>query len=204
MRRPPLPFRLLVITDWAEPLLLPRLEAALRGRRGQVAVQHRHPGQGGRRLLEEGRALQALCEAEGAPLFVNGRLDVALALGAHLHLPAHGLPLAAVRPHLPGGRLVSVAVHGPAEAQAGADLALVSPVHPPGSKPGDTRPPLGPEGFRALAARLGCPAFALGGLGPGRLAGLEGAAGLAVMSAVTAAADPAAAVDALLLELGGG
>jgi thiamine-phosphate pyrophosphorylase len=202
---PALP-RLLVITDWALPRsrLLGALERALAAGPG-VAVQHRHPEAPGRLFLEEARALAALCRAHGAPLFVNGRLDVALLVDAHLHLPAGGLLPEDVRPHLPPGRQVSVAVHDAHEARLarGADLALVSPVFSPGSKPGDTRAPLGPEGFGALAARLPCPALALGGLTPERAARVPGAAGVAVISAVLEAEDPTAAARALLAASGG-
>jgi thiamine-phosphate pyrophosphorylase len=104
-----------------------------------------------------------------------------------------------VRPHLPEGRLVSVAVHDEQEARRarGADLALVSPVFPPGSKPDDTRPTLGPEGFRKLASALPCPALALGGITPERALLLGGAAGFAVISGVLEAEEPGAAARAL-------
>ena len=167
----------IVITDWRLPRarLLAALERALEAG-PEVAVQHRHPEAPTRVFLEEARLLAALCQAHGRPLFVNGRLDVALLVGAHLHLPASGPTVEDVRPVLPAGRWVSAAVHDAHEAQLarGADLALVSPVYAPGSKPGDTRPPLGPEGFQALAASLSCPALALGGITPdGLLSSLE-------------------------------
>jgi thiamine-phosphate pyrophosphorylase len=166
----------------------------------EVAVQHRHPEATGRRFLEEARLLAGLCGARGNPLFINGRLDVALLVGAHLHLPAQGPTPGDVRPHLPPGRLVSMAVHDAEEARAahGADLALVSPVFSPGSKPGDTRATLGPEGFAALAAALPCPALALGGMTPERAREVRGAAGFAVISSVLEAEDPAAAARAML------
>jgi thiamine-phosphate pyrophosphorylase len=197
---PALP-RLIVITDWRLPRdrLLEALERTLEVG-PEVAVQHRHPEAPARAFLEEARLLATLCRTRGNPLFVNGRLDVALLVGAHLHLPARGLTAADVRPYLPAGRWVSIAVHDADEAllAQGADLALVSPVYAPGSKPGDTRPPLGPEGFQALAAALPCSALALGGVTPERAAGLTGARGFAVISAVLEARDPAAAARALL------
>jgi thiamine-phosphate pyrophosphorylase len=193
--------RLIVITDWRLPRarLLEALERALDAGPG-VAVQHRHPEAPTRAFLEEARLLAALCHTRGNPLFVNGRLDVALLVGAHLHLPARGLTVEDVRPYLPAGRWVSVAVHDADEARLaqGADLALVSPVYAPGSKPGDTRPPLGPEGFQALAAALPCPALALGGVTPERATQLTGAQGFAVISAVLEADDPATVARALL------
>ena len=193
--------RLVVITDWSLPRehLLGALEAALCAGL-PVAVQHRHPGVGLRQFLEEARLLAALCERLARPLFINGRLDVALLLGAHLHLPAGGLRPADVRPALPEGRLVSAAVHDAREAEeaAGADLALVSPVFAPGSKPDDTRPALGPQGYAALRAQLSCPALALGGIDPGRAQALADADGFATISGVLGAADPAAAARLLL------
>jgi len=203
---PPALPRLVVITDWRLPP--ERLKWALTRALDagpEVAVQHRHPEATGRRFLDEARELTALCHARGNPLFVNGRVDVALLVGAHVHLPAHGPLPADVRPHLPAGRWLSVAVHDEEEARAvqGADLALVSPVFAPGSKPLDTRPPLGPEGFRALAGALPCPALALGGITPERAAAMRGAAGFAVISGVLEAEDPTAAARTLLAACAG-
>ncbi|MBN8227639.1 thiamine phosphate synthase [Corallococcus macrosporus] len=195
---PALP-RLVVITDWRLPRtrLLTALERALEAG-PEVAVQHRHPEASGRLFLEEARLVAEVCR--GRALFVNGRLDVALLVGAHLHLPASGPSPRDVRPFLPEGRLVSVAVHDAREAEAtvGADLALVSPVFAPGSKPGDTRDTLGPHGFRALSERMPCPALALGGMTPERAREVPGAWGVAVISAVLEAGDPRAAARELL------
>lgn len=192
-----LPFSVIVITDWqlGSARLLERVELALGAGPG-LAVQHRHPGVGDRQFFDEASALAALCRRARAPLFINGRLDVALALGAHLHCTSRSLPPAAVRPHL-SGRWISCAVHGPGDDATAADLALVSPVFPPGSKPADIRPALGAEGFARLAATLPCPAFALGGV-DGQNAGQLGAAGVAVITSVLHADDPRAAARTLL------
>ncbi|WP_338865860.1 thiamine phosphate synthase [Myxococcus stipitatus] len=197
---PTLP-RLVVITDWRLPReqLLHALGKALEAG-PEVAVQHRHPEASGRTFLDEARLLASLCHARGNPLFINGRLDIALLVGAHLHLPAHGLSPQDVRDLLPAGRWVSVAVHDEAEARAarGADLTLVSPVFAPGSKPGDTRETLGPEGFASLARHLSCPALALGGITQETAGRVSGAAGFAVISAVLEAKEPGLAARALL------
>lgn len=197
--------RLIVITDWAlgRDRVLAVADAAL-AISPEVAVQHRHPKATGRAFLEEARALRSVVSRHpGRRLFVNGRLDVALLVEADLHLPSSAPSPAEVRPLLPPGRLLSVAVHSIEEARAaaGADLALVSPVFSPRSKPGDPRAPLGPEGFEAIRAALPCPAFALGGLGAENAALVRGAAGAAVIGAVMGAGDPAAAVAALLAAL---
>ncbi|MEW5738272.1 MAG: thiamine phosphate synthase [Myxococcota bacterium] len=195
-----LPFRLVVITDWRLPDLPARVARALEAGPG-IAVQHRHPGATDRQFFDEATALAPLCAKANAPLFVNRRLDVALAVGAHLHLPATGLRVADVRPFLPG-KWISVAVHDEAEARdaAGADLALVSPVFPPGSKPEDTRPTLGADGLIRLAQGLP-PTFALGGIDAARLRTLGPIAGAAVISAVLAAEDPRDSAAQLLATL---
>jgi thiamine-phosphate pyrophosphorylase len=178
---------LIVITDWSLGDLLPRLERVLEAGPG-IAIQHRHPEATVRDFFDEGVKLAELCERFGAPLFINRRLDVALALNAWLHLPAYGLLPSDVKGRVP---VVSVAVHSPEEAQRaeGADLALVSPVFAKGDAT-----PLGVEGFTRLAAALPCPAFALGGVNER----VPGAAGHAVISAVLRAADPCDAAKRLL------
>lgn len=192
-----LPFSLVVITDWSlgRETLLGRVEAALKAGPG-VAVQHRHPGADDRLFFDEAVALATLCARADAPLFVNSRLDVALAVGAHLHCTSSSLRPREVR-HLLPGRWISRAVHAATDDVEGADLALVSPVFPPGSKPADTRPPLGVEGYATIAKALPCPAFALGGIDPTN-AGTVKAPGVAVISAVLGAHDPQAAARALL------
>ncbi|MBM4782329.1 MAG: thiamine phosphate synthase [Archangiaceae bacterium] len=189
-----LPFSLIVITDWALDDLLSRVEAALEAGPG-IAIQHRHPGATDRRFYEEGIALERVCRAANAKLFINGRLDIALALNANLHCTTRSLKPLDVRDAFSG--LISCVVHDDADSTDGADLALVSPVFRPGSKPDDTRPQLGVAGFERLARRLPCPAFALGGMETTN-AGSVKAAGVAVIASVLHASDPKAAARSLL------
>ena len=126
-------------------------------------------------------------------------------MDAHLHLPVDAPRPREVRPHLPRKRWISAAVHTSAELleARGADALLVSPVHAPGSKPGDTRAPLGSEGFERLAREAApTPCFALGGMTPARGRSLPLLGGVAVQSTILAAADPLATARALLAALG--
>jgi thiamine-phosphate pyrophosphorylase len=195
--------RLVLITDWemGERALLEAVDDVL-PLGAAVAIQQRHPGAEGGELLREARLLAARCAHFGVPLFMNERVDVALLVGAHLHLPARGPDIADVRPFLPRGQWISIAVHDDAEAERarGADLALVSPVFGAGSKPGDTRPVLGVDGFAHLAQRLECPAFALGGIDAQRARHLprDLTAGVAAISAVLRAPRPRDAAQTLL------
>jgi thiamine monophosphate synthase len=105
-------------------------------------------------------------------------VDLAAALGLGLHLPAHRPPLR-LRP------LTSTSCHDLARlraaAAAGLPLATLSPVYSPGSKPDDTRPPLGLAPLRTLPP--GIRVLALGGMDPDRAraavqAGAGGIAGI--------------------------
>jgi thiamine-phosphate pyrophosphorylase len=201
----PLPFRLLLITDWQRPDCLARLSDALDAGPG-LAVLHRHPGAPDRLLMDEGLRLAELCARRGVPLFVGGRLDLALALGANLHLPARALAPVDVRPHLRG--LLTAAWHPAEEPAPPQDVhaLLVSPVFAPGSKAADARAPLGARGYFAARERAaGIPCLALGGISREGLAALraEGAVdGAAVISAVLHAPSPARAAAELLTALG--
>ncbi len=133
-----------------------------------------------------------------------------VASDAHLanELGAAGVHLAADDPWPePAPTTVGRSCHDRAELQAaavdGVDYVTVSPVYPTLSKPG-YGPALGEAALRRLTAIPDAPAvYALGGVdaasAPECLA--AGAAGVAVMGAVMAAEDPAAAVAALLAAL---
>jgi thiamine-phosphate pyrophosphorylase len=194
--------RLIVVTDWTLPDEAHRAALEAVARLGpDLCIQHRDPGAPVRSFLERARWLSQLTRATGAQLVVNGRLDVALLVDAHLHLPVDSPRPEEVRPWLPPGRWISAAVHTEAELAEvrGCDVVLLSPVFAPGSKPDDARPPLGPEGFSRLVQRASpLPCFALGGMTPGRLESLAPCQGAAVQSHVLRAPDPAAAASAFL------
>ncbi|MGF1611747.1 MAG: thiamine phosphate synthase [Kiloniellales bacterium] len=132
--------------------------------------------------------------------------DLAAARTAHgLHLPRDG-DVAKARSALGPEKLIGTSAHDLAEAQAaaavGADYVTLSPIFASRSKPG-YGPALGPEGLGEIARGLPIPVMALGGIEAGNAAAClaAGAAGVAVMGAVMAAADPGAAVAELLAAL---
>ena len=89
-----------------------------------------------------------------------------------------------------------------AEAQQaeadGADYLGISPVFATPTKP-DAPPPVGLAGLRAIRQAVRLPLVAIGGLSAANAATVRqaGAAGLAVVSALMAAPDPAVAARAL-------
>ncbi len=209
--------RLLLITDRKATGGRPLVDVvsdALAGvpaaRRGEVAVALREKDLEARALLELARALRAVTRAAGAALFVNDRLDVALAAEADgVHLGGRSLAPADVARVAPGLAL-AVSTHGRAELEAalrardlGADIrfAVFGPVWDTPSKRA-----LGtPVGLAALtdAATLGLPLLALGGVTPERVPACRaaGAFGVAGIRAICSADEPSAAVGALLAGL---
>ena len=171
----------------------------------QVAVQLREKNLSGRELTELGRALRQMTAAAGVALYVNDRIDVALAVGADgVHLGGASLDAAAaatIAPHL----AIAVSVHSAAEVAAlrGPEIAfaLLGPIRDTPSKRA-FGPPVG-DAAVTEAARTGVPIVAVGGVGPEHARALRaaGAYGVACIRAVMAAPDPAAAVDAFCQEL---
>lgn len=177
-------------------------EAALRG--GARFLQLRDKRGDLRRLLEAARRLAAACRDADALLVVNDRLDVALAAGADgVHLGQEDLPAAMARPLLGPDRLLGISANRPEEAmaaeRAGADYVGAGPAYATATKE-RIRPVLGPQGLRRIRAATRLPLLAVGGITLDRVPeALEaGADGVAVISAIAAAPDVAAATRAFL------
>ena len=203
-RRVPLPDPpLLVITDRAQARApLPDIAEALfqAGVRWLMLREKDLDALARRDLL---RRLVALGAPYGATVTVNGDLAAAQAVAAAgVHLPTGG-DIEAARRALGPGALLGASAHSLEEAMtaadSGADYVTLSPVFESASKPG-YGPALGPAGLTAVAARLGVPVIALGGIGAGNtgICRDAGAAGVAVMGAVMTAADPGAVASDIL------
>ena len=177
------------------------VRAAIRG--GVSCVQLREKGCSTREFMDEARLLKALLAGTGVPLFINDRLDVALAVGADgVHLGQNDLPIADAR-RLVGNRMIigisaeSVADAVRAEAE-GADYIGASPVFTTPTKT-DTAPPLGLDGLRAIRRAVQLPLVAIGGINADNAAQVlrAGADGLAVVSAIVSAPCPRTAAAAI-------
>lgn len=203
----PTQLELVVITDGCGDL--PRLQAIVAAAcaGGVRCVQLREPQWSARTLLDAAERLRPLLEARGGILLVNDRVDVAAAGAAHgAHVGHRSLPPALARRALGPAAALGFSAHDERElelaAGAGCDFALLSPVWPTTSKPGAA--PLGLSRAAAWTAAARLPVVWLGGVEAGLVAGLADVpadgrpAGLAVRSAVMAAADPEFAAAALL------
>ncbi len=177
---------------------------------GLRAVQLRERDLTAAQLRDLGRRLLPALEEVGGLLFVNDRLDVALAGHAHgVQLGHHSLPVAEAR-KLCGRKLVlGASTHDARQladaVEGGADFALLSPVHATSSKPDVA--PLGISRAGDLTRGAGLPVLWLGGFDHRHVATLRGVppgerpSGVAVRGAISKARDPAAETERILAAL---
>lgn len=197
--------RLIVVTDagLAQPRsVLEVVSLALSA--GARAIQLRNKGDSPRELAALGHALRGPTRDAGALLFVNDRLDLALAVGADgVHLGPEDLPVRAVRAVAPSGFLIGRSADDPEVARVavadGVDYIGCGTVYSTSTK-ADAGGVIGLAGLRRVVESVPVPVVAIGGITPQRTADVAatGAAGVAVVGAVMAVSDPAAAVRSLM------
>ncbi len=173
---------------------------------GPCCLQLRGKDLGPAALCELGHLLRPLCERAAAPLCINDRLDVALAVAARaVHLGQGDLPVAEaarVRQAVAWSLGIGVSVHDVAEAKAaetqGADYLGFGPVFPTKSK-ADARPTEGLTALAQVTASTRLPVVAIGGITIENVAAVAaaGACAAAAIAAVDEAADPTAAGRAI-------
>ncbi|MFB9235634.1 thiamine phosphate synthase [Plantactinospora siamensis] len=175
---------------------------------GAPVIQLRVKGRTDRELYDLGTRLMAICARHGTVCVVNDRPDLALAIGAHgTHLGADDLPVAAVRRLVGPGHLIGGTAREPGRAARlvaeGVDYLGVGPAYGTSTKAG-LPTPIGPAGVGAVARAVDVPVIAIGGITADRVRPVlaAGAYGVAVVGAVSDAADPAAATGSLLDALG--
>jgi thiamine-phosphate pyrophosphorylase len=173
--------------------LLRAVEKTLDG--GVDWVQLRNKSASAAAMYAEAAQLLNILKERGAQLAINDRLDVALAVGAGgVHLAGQSLPVAAAVQLARGRLVVGRSVHGLAEAQAaaaaGADYVTFGHVFPTTSHPG--LPPHGLAELRTIVDAVDVPVLAIGGISVDNLDAVlqTGCAGIAVISAILASADP--------------
>jgi thiamine-phosphate pyrophosphorylase len=208
LESPWIDFNLYLITGRAETLgrnLEFVVEEALRG--GVRAVQLREKDLSSKELYETAYELRRLTSRYGAKLFINDRIDVALAVDADgVHIGTGSLPIYKVRRLLGERKLIGVSCHNQVQAitaqEMGADFVTFGPVYFTQSKAayGD---PLGLGLLRTITEMLQIPVFALGGVNQQNCTEVLscGVRGIALISAVMSAPEPREAVKGLLARL---
>ena len=174
---------------------------------GVGVVQLREKDRSARERYELGQELRELTREAGVTFVVNDRVDIAQALDADgVHLGDDDLPVSVARDLLGDdaliGRSVSTVEDAREAAAAGADYLGVGAVFATGSKDDidDDEHAVGTDRVAAIADAVDIPFVGIGGITAENATEVvqAGADGVAVITAITQADDPAAATANLV------
>jgi thiamine-phosphate diphosphorylase len=151
----------------------------------------------GKPLYDLALTLREITSHYNTQLIINGRLDVALAVGADgVHLPESALPVPVVKKFF--SKAVGRSVHSVAGAKeteaAGAAYLVFGHIFTTASKPAL---PQGLAALREVTSSVNIPVIAVGGITPVNAAAClkHGAAGIAVMGGIMTAKNVTVAVQ---------
>ena len=183
------------------------LQQALDG--GVKAIQLREKDLGGKDLFILAERTRVLCRQYTARLFINDRVDVALAVDADgVQLGKTSIPIQTARELLGRQKMIGASTHSLAEAeeaqQSGADFILFGPVYFTPSK-ASYGEPQGLTQLKKIVEKISLPVYAIGGVNfanvkEARRTGIRGAA---LISAIVSAEDPREATQTILQLLNG-
>jgi thiamine-phosphate pyrophosphorylase len=154
-----------------------------------------------RAMVEQARALRGVLEPAGVPLLINDRIDVALAAEADgVHIGQEDMPVPDARLLLGRTAIIGLSINSVAQAQVAPlellDYVAIGGVYGTTSKD-NTKPPIGMDGLRMIvetvrARKRGFSICAIAGINADNAAAVIGAGadGVAVISALSRAADP--------------
>ncbi|HEY7320621.1 MAG TPA: thiamine phosphate synthase [Candidatus Binatia bacterium] len=181
------------------------LEQALDG--GVKAIQLREKDLSGRDLFSLAERAHGLCQRYNAALFINDRVDVAMAVdAAGVQLSKLSLPVRTARALLGTQKIIGASTHSLQEAreaeQAGADFVLFGPVYFTPSKAAYGAPQ-GLMALKTIVANISLPVYAIGGIKPENIDATRklGVRGVALISAIVSATSPKEAAETILRQL---
>ena len=179
--------------------LLGAVEAAAHN--GVDWVQVRDHSSTARELFELSRRIVSICRPLGVRVVVNDRIDVALAVAADaVQLGSRSLPIAVAK-RIAGPMLIGASVHSLSEGvnaeRDGADWITFGHFFPTSSHPNE--PCRDIAELKIVAKAPSIPVIAIGGIGVDQVSTVveAGAGGIAVISAILDAPDPARAAGEL-------
>lgn len=156
---------------------------------GVDRIQIREKDLSARDLYDLTRRALLLAAGTGTRILINGRVDIALAAGAHgVHLPSDSISPDRVRAITSRGFEIGVSTHSRGEIlaaqQEGADFVVFGPVFDPLSKASYSTS-TGLDGLQESVRDAGIPVYALGGITPQNAfvcieAGAAGIAGISL------------------------
>ncbi len=197
--------KLYAVTDrsWLRPgeTLAQAVEELLAA--GVTCVQLREKQVTDETIIEEAHALQDCCRRYHVPLIINDRPDLALQVkAAGVHVGQSDMAIAAARKLLGPSYIIGGSAHNVAEAlaaqEAGADYLGCGAVF--GSRTKQNVQPLSIAELKAICSAVSIPVVAIGGIDTENVIRIKdtGISGVAVVSALFAAADKTAAAKAFL------
>jgi len=170
---------------------------------GVTCVQLREKNCSTRKFIKEALSVKKYLKKHNIPLIINDRVDVAQAIGADgVHLGQTDMPLTMAKDILKDSMIIGISVESLEDAiraeKDGADYIGISPIFATPTKT-DTAPPLGLEGLKEISRAVSLPKVAIGGLNKENAGEviLNGANGIAVVSAIVSADDPRKAAEEL-------
>jgi thiamine-phosphate pyrophosphorylase len=182
------------------------LQSALDG--GVKAIQLREKDLPGKELFLLAEAVRKLTQSYQAALFINDRIDVAMAIGAEgVQLGRSSLPITTARGLLGAERLIGASTHSPEEARdaeiQGADFVLFGPVYFTPSKAAYGAPQ-GLVALKKTVEKISLPVYAIGGIKSENIleAKRAGIRGIALISAIISAPDPKKAAEEIIEFIG--
>jgi thiamine-phosphate pyrophosphorylase len=204
-------FKLYLITDRTQTKgrdLLWVLEQALDA--GIKAIQLREKDLADRDLFFLAEKASKLCQSYGSALFVNERIDIALAVNAAgVQLGNSSVPIWLARQLLGTQKMIGLSTHSLEEAfeaqQQGADFVLFGPVYFTPSK-ATYGPPQGLNKLKEIVEKISLPVYAIGGIQLANVLDLRriGVSGVALISAIMSSDAPKDATNDLLRMMGSG
>lgn len=181
------------------------MEQALAG--GVNAVQLREKDLGGKDLYELAEKTRRLCERYRASLFINDRVDVALAVNAAgVQLGKTSLPIEAARTLLGPEKLIGASIHSLEELsdaeKDGADFVLFGPVYFTPSK-ASFGSPQGLAALRNIVETSALPVYAIGGITGENTSAVKnlGVRGIALIAAIISAENPKVTTQTIVQSL---
>lgn len=183
--------------DWLDNVI-----AAVEG--GVTVVQYRDTESGRDELYRRATRLRDALRLRKIPLIVNNDAELAAAVGAEgVHVGQSDMPPAAVRPIVGPNCEIGLSITEAAQVPALLEMRRkglvdaigIGPVFDATKTKADAAPEMGLEGLSEIVAMTkGIPNCAIGGVTLERAASIvaAGAGGLAIVSAYSKAADPAA------------
>ncbi|KMY51483.1 thiamine phosphate synthase [Peribacillus loiseleuriae] len=193
---------LYLVTEESIPLerLEQIIEEAILG--GVTAVQLREKTADGKTFYEKALKIKQLLTNYSIPLFINDRVDIALAVEADgIHIGQDDIPLSVVKKVVPLSMKIGVSVKNVQQAliaeAEGADYIGVGSVFPTATKKDASMLQHGT--LKIICQAVTIPAVAIGGITTANLPQIldSGICGAAIVSAIMKADDPRQAAESL-------